>query len=88
MKNKIEKMKKQSTQDKDKPHTTEKIELEDDQNDLNLLKNQKNKNLNQNKMRQYEVNKYLENVETPFEYKLHLQLLAKDLNKNPKLKNL
>lgn len=40
------------------------------------------------KTREEEVNKYLENVETPFEYKLHLQLLAKDLNKNLKLKNI
>lgn len=40
------------------------------------------------KTREEEVNKYLENVETPFEYKLHLQLLAKDLNKNSKLKNI
>ena len=30
----------------------------------------------------------MESVETPFEYKLHLELLAKDVNKNPKLKNI
>ena len=39
-------------------------------------------------MREYEVNKYLESVETPFEYKLHLELLAKELNKNQKLKSI
>jgi hypothetical protein len=40
---------------------------------------------NQAYTREQEVNKYLQNVETPFEYKLHLQLLAKDLKKNKKL---